>query len=391
RCSRERPVARRLRYTRCRIGRAGGKRNGGEMRIGINAALTGAGEGYRQTGISRYIGELVSSLRPQLAVDDDLVLFGNDSRLISERPGARIAWEQTVLPAAAIAKGVDVLHGPLSVVPAIPGFRKVVTVHDLAFVRYPEQIARSRRAYLVAGTRLGARIADRIIAVSTKTADDLMAWLDVPADRIMVIPLAPSPKVSRLIGDALERFKVTMGLQRPYLLAVGTLEPRKNLPFLLDAFAAVKDTIPHDLVLVGPEGWLNGPFRERLERLKLGDRVRLTGFVSDEDLGAWYSGADLFAFPSIYEGFGLPTVEAMSCGAPVLTSSSSCFPEVVGDAGVMVAPDDRAGWSEAIVRILRDAVLRDDLRARGLARAAGFSWERTAAQTYDIYRTVANA
>jgi glycosyltransferase involved in cell wall biosynthesis len=360
------------------------------MRIGINAALMGAGEGYRQTGISRYIGELVSSLRPLLGGDDELLLFGNDSRLVSGRPEIRIAWEQTVLPAAAIAKRVDVLHGPLSVVPAVPGFRKVVTVHDLAFVKFPEQVARSRRAYLVAGTRLGARIADRIVTVSTKTADDLMDWLDVPADRITVIPLAPSPKVSRVTGDALEQFKVLTGIQRPYLLAVGTLEPRKNLPFLLDVFAAVKNVIPHDLVLVGPEGWLNGPFREKLERLKLGDRVRLTGFVSDEDLGAWYSGADLFAFPSIYEGFGLPTVEAMSCGAPVLTSNSSCFPEVVGDAGVMVAPDAAAGWASAIVRILGDRGLRDDLIARGTARAASFSWERTAAETYEVYRAVAN-
>jgi glycosyltransferase involved in cell wall biosynthesis len=178
-------------------------------------------------------------------------------------------------------------------------------------------------------------------------------------------------------------------VDQPYILAVGTLEPRKNLPTLLRAFAKIKDDIPHQLVLVGPEGWLTGKLKSTLDELALGDRVRLTGFVSDEELGGWYSAADLFAFPSYYEGFGLPTIEAMLCGAPVLASNTSSFPEVVGDAGILIPPTDIDTWAEAMCDLVRDEGRRNDLREKGLVRAESFSWRRTAQETYDIYTSVA--
>ena len=359
------------------------------MRIGINAALVGASAGYRQTGISRYISELIASLQDELAPSDELVLLGTESAALAEKPQVRIAWEQTVLPLFARRQHLDVLHGPMSVVPYVPGVGRVTTVHDLAFVKFPHHVARARRTYLVAGTRLSAKTADRIITVSQQTADDLMAWLKIPAKKIEVIPLAPSPKIQPVEGTSLHVFQMKAEITKPYILAVGTLEPRKNIPFLLQVFASLKHEIPHDLVLVGPEGWLTGPLHDTLTRLGLGDRVRLTGFVTDEELGAWYSGADLFAFPSTYEGFGLPTVEAMRCGAPVLTSNTSCFPEIVGDAGVMEAPNDLPGWRLAIRELTTDRARRDELIARGRERAAQFSWQRTAQETLRVYREVA--
>ena len=359
------------------------------MRIGFNASLLAAGGGYRQTGVSRYIGELLDAMEPLLDETDELAVFGRRIAPIARRPLARIVWEQSILPVTALWQRVDVLHGPLNIIPLAMHAPTVVTVHDLAFLHFPGQLPRARRAYMIAATRLSAGNADRVIAVSERTAADLAAWLPHVQDRIAVIPEAPSPAIERVSGDALDEFKVRSSIGRPYVLAVGTLEPRKNLPFLLRAFAAVSDRFPHDLVLVGPEGWMTGEFHQTLEGLNLGDRVRMTGFVSDQDLGGWYSGADLFVFPSTYEGFGLPTVEAMRCGAPLLVSDSSCFPEVVGGDGMLVSPTDQAAWSDALVAVLTDRTLNAHLRERSLAGAARFSWERTASETLRVYRETA--
>ncbi len=359
------------------------------MRIGFNASLLAAGGGYRQTGVSRYIGELLDAMEPLLGETEELIAFGRRIPAIAQRPSLRIVWEQSVLPLTAAARGVDVFHGPLNVAPLAVRAPTVVTVHDLAFLRYPGQLPRARRAYMIAATRLSAAKADRVIAVSERTAADLAAWLPATRERITVIPEAPSPRIERIAGPVLDEFRARSGIPRPYVLAVGTLEPRKNLPFLLRGFAAVRDRFPHDLVLVGPEGWMTGELHETLERLKLGQRVRTTGFVTDRDLGGWYSGADLFVFPSMYEGFGLPAVEAMRCGAPLLVSNSSCFPEVVGNAGVMLSPTDVSAWSEALVAILTNRALNDRLRERSLAGGARFSWERTARETLRVYREVA--
>lgn len=358
------------------------------MRIGINAALLAAGGGYRQTGVSRYIGELIDALEPRLAESERLTVLGQAVPAIASRPSLRIAWEQTGLPLSGLAHQLDVFHGPLNVLPMAMRTPKVVTVHDLAFLRYPEQLPRARRAYMVAATRLSARTADRIIAVSGNTADDLMHWLDLPAERIVVIPEAPSPRIRQVTGTSLDAFRMRFSIDRPYILVVGTLEPRKNLDFFLKVFASVADQIPHQLVLVGPEGWMTESFHQSLVDLRLGNRVRLTGFVSDGELGGWYSGAEVFAFPSVYEGFGLPAVEAMACGAAILASAASCFPEVIGDAGILVPPTEQASWGDALLRLVSDRELNDEFRRRSLDRGSTYSWERTAVETLAVYREV---
>lgn len=359
------------------------------MRIGINAALMSARQGYRQTGISRYISELVDGLHEVMAPDDELLLLGTRMGAVQDSPLSRIAWEQTGLAATIAARRLDVFHGPISVVPAATRVPSVVTVHDLAFLKFPDQVPAKRRNWLIAGTRLSARKTERIITVSESTRRDLIEWLKVPEDKVAAIPLAISPRVKRVTGTSLDVFRMKWNLERPFILAVGTLEPRKNLPTLLRAFAKIRDEIDHELVLVGPEGWLTGELKSTLDELRLGDRVRLTGFVSDEELGGWYSAAELFAYPSWYEGFGLPSVEAMSCGAPLLASNTSSFPEVVGDAGVLIPPGDVDLWAETMRDLLRDSSHRNELRTQGFARAERFSWRRTAQETYDIYREVA--
>lgn len=359
------------------------------MRIGINGALLGAKKGYRQTGISRYIGELVYGLEGVKHPDDKLMLLGRSPEFIANSPVARIAWEQTGLPLSIAAHRLDVFHGPMHVVPMLPRVPSVITVHDLAFIRFPEQLPRGRRAFLIAATRLSVRKAERVITVSRNTAKDLVEWLDVPEDKITSIPLAPSPRVRPVTGRSLDVFRMKWEIERPYVIAVGTLEPRKNLPTLLRAFARIKDQVDHQLVLVGPEGWLTGELTQTLRELDLGNRVRLTGFVSDEELGGWYSAADLFAFPSYYEGFGLPSVEAMRCGTPVLASDTSSFPEVVGDAGVLIPPRDVDLWAETMRDLLLDPARLAAMSERGRARADEFSWTRTAEETYRVYQEIA--
>ena len=356
--------------------------------MGMNAALNSAREGYRQTGVSRYIGELTEGIERVKQPGDELRLFGQHTGPIKDSPMSRIVWEQTFLPVNIAAQRLDVFHTPIGAVPLLSLAPTVVTVHDLAFLKYPGQLPSSRRAWLIAATRMSARRASKIITVSKATADDLQAWLNLPDDLIQPIPLATSGKVERVEGKSLDVFRMKWGIDRPYVLAVGTLEPRKNLPTLLRAFAKIKDEIDHQLVLVGPEGWLTGELKSTLEELELGDRVRLTGFVSDEELGGWYSGADLFAFPSYYEGFGLPGIEAMRCGAPVLCSDNSAFPEVVGDAGVLIPAESVPAWADSMLDLLRDEDKRAKLRSRGFHRADQFSWDRTAEETYNVYKDV---
>jgi glycosyltransferase involved in cell wall biosynthesis len=359
------------------------------MKVGINTSLRGTGGDYRQTGVGRYVTELTRALHATAAPDDRLVELGRRLGPAGRRATARIAWEQTLLAADIARHRLDVFHGPVNALPVAMRTPGIVTVHDLGFLRYPRAVPAARRAWLVGAVRHSARAADRIIAISQHTADDLIAWLGIDPGKVRVIPLASSPGIRRLTGAELRVFRLKYDLERPHILAVGTLEPRKNLALLLRAFAAIRDDVPHRLVLVGPEGWLDDELRERVRDLDLGDRLVMTGFVGDEALGGWYSSADLVAVPSRYEGFGLPLLEAMACGAPVVASNASALPEVGGDAAVYVDAGDEAAWAATLLDLLRDPAERERMSAAGLARAAEFSWEATAEATWDVYREVA--
>lgn len=359
------------------------------MHVGINTALRASGGGYRQTGMNRYLTELTAALATTAQPDDTLTEFGLRLGPVGRRVSTRILWEQSLLAADIARHRLDVFHGPVNALPVAMRTPSVVTVHDLAFLRYPGHIPASRRAWLIGAIRHSARAARRVIAVSQHTADDLVAWLNIDPVKISVIPLAVSAGVRRITGSELRVFRLKYDLERPYILAVGTLEPRKNLPMLLRAFAAIKERIPHRLVLVGPEGWLNDELYQTIGDLDLGDRLTITGFVTDEVLGGWYSAADLVVFPSFYEGFGLPMLEAMSCGAPVLASQTSALPEVGQEAAMYIEPTEQDEWSEAMVSLLSDESARSRLSEAGLERARAFSWEESARSTWQVYREAA--
>ncbi|HOG45908.1 MAG TPA: glycosyltransferase family 1 protein [Anaerolineae bacterium] len=297
------------------------------------------------------------------------------------------------LPIELLLGPLDVFHSPDFVLPPVWRARTIVTVHDLSFLRVPEHAHPRVLAYLLRSVPRAVRRADLVLAVSECTARDLVELLGVPRERVLVI----CPGVDahfRPVEDAdtLTAVRRRYGLERPFILGVGTLQPRKNLTGLIEAFARLtaQRSLPHELIIAGREGWLYEPIFARVQALRLHDRVRFLGFVADEDLPALYTLAGCLAYPSFYEGFGLPALEAMACGTPVVASSTSSLPEVAGPAALLVDPHDVDGLAAALDRALHDEQLRAGLCRAGRQRAAQFTWRRAAQQLLAAYRSLAS-
>jgi glycosyltransferase involved in cell wall biosynthesis len=281
----------------------------------------------------------------------------------------------------------DLIHSPVpaAVPPAGPNQRLVVTVHDVAFLAHRELFPIQWRTMYRAGLARAVRSADAIITVSRHTAEDLMRRRRVDQQRIHVVPLAASlPHIGSDVEETLARLKVPA----PYVLFVGTLEPRKNVVRLVRAFRRVAARgAPHALVLAGPIGWGHQQLMKELA-LEAPGEIILTGRTSQADLDALYRGAAVFAYPSVYEGFGLPVLEAMARGTPCVVSTSSSLPEVAGEAALPVDPRSVAALTEAIERVVNDRKLARRLSQAGRARAERFSWEETARRTLEVYKSV---
>jgi glycosyltransferase involved in cell wall biosynthesis len=372
------------------------------VRIGLDALLLGGKPGVRKTGVSRYEAQLTAALL-NLPGEDDYRVYaspGNDEieappatiwrapRIPTAHPVARIGWEQSGLVFQAYRDRIDLLHGMAFVTP--PAWRgpSVVTIHDLAFMKMGGHAPKRRSIYLSTMLRQSVKRADRVIVISSQTSRDAQELLGVDPDKIAITPLGVSPSLRPLTPAARAAFRLQNNLDRPTILYLGTLEPRKNVPILLRAFDRIAEESGAELVLGGAEGWLTDALHQTLTATRWRDRVRLTGFIPEADLASWLSAADCFAFPSRYEGFGLPPLEAMACGTPVVSSTSSSLPEVLGDDALLVDPDDVEGLGDALARVLGNAALAADLRKRGLARAARYSWTETARLTRIVYQEV---
>ena len=374
-------------------------------RIGLSAHLLSLAGDYRGAGINRYISGLLTHL-PQAAPELEIVAFVGEARLRDEPPPdvrlayplwptanrrvTRIAWEQLAQPFALWQHGIDLVHGMAYALPLLRTARGVVTVHDLSFLLYPAVFNRVNRLYVSAITRQTVRRAQAVIADSTNTRDDLVRLLGVSPQKVVAIPLGVDAKYTPATPAQLDAFRQRQGLPDRFILYLGTLEPRKNLPVLVRAYAELRraDPAAPTLVLAGGAGWRYAPLFGLVEELGLKDSVLFPGFVPQVDLPLWYAAAEVLAYPSLYEGFGLPPLEAMACGTPVVTSTASSLPEVVGDAGMLVPPDDPAALAHALHHLLTEADLRAEMRARGLARAAQFTWQRTAQMTAEVYQRV---
>lgn len=350
-------------------------------------------------GIGTYVREL---LRELPAAGADLTAFWTAERAGTPRdrvtpapveiPGTirRLypSWDLLARPGLPVAfAGADVIHATnhAAIPPARRGQGLVATVHDLAFDVFPDAFPRDWRWLYRLGVRAAARRADVVLAPSIATASDLQTRYGVAAARIRVTPLASSLPVA---GTDVDQVLTRLGIPRPYILCPATIEPRKNQTRLVRAYRQVAPQLAHALVLAGPEGWGAEELNAELTRVGPGV-VHRTGYLRDTDLDAVIRGADAVVYPSLYEGFGLPILEAMLRGVPVVTSTTPACAETAGDAALLVEPEDVGGLADAIATAVGDEALRQDLATRGLARAGGFSWAVTALATLDAYRDAA--
>ncbi len=366
------------------------------MRIALDARLLH----YRKAGISQYILRLLEGL-DRLEPPEDLLILRSRRQVDADLPKTHFSsvplwtpphnrFEQFGLRVELSRLQLDLLHSPDFIPLFHRSFRSVITVHDLAFLLYPHLLTRESARYY-GQIDQAVRSADHIIAVSETTKRDIIRLLGAPEERVTVIPEAVSPTY-RLLDDREPVAEVRRRYQLPeqYAIFVGTIEPRKNLTTLMRAIRRLKDQHHTELVLavVGQWGWLYDDVLRVHEELKLEEAVRFLGRVPDSDLVALYNGASVLAYPSHYEGFGLPPLEAMACGTPVIVSNTSALPEVVGDAGLLVSPEDDEGLAVALLRVLSDPELRDALVRRGLQRASSFSVGGMAEKTLALYRSV---
>ena len=355
------------------------------------------------TGIGRYTLNLLQHINRPLG-QDRLVVFNMrgqgpisgvkaqvaTSPIPSGHELPRLFWEQALVPFEARRRGVDVYHSPNHVLPLTIGCRSVVTVHDLAFL--DRRLFNTRRyLYLNLLTRPSIRKADLIICISEFTKRELEAKFPATIGKTRLVYQGlddrfASPPSAQAVAD----FKRRHDLNR-YIIFMGAIEPRKNLSRLIKAFGAtVRETgLPHELVLCGPPGWRNRAIRDAWASSPVQQRIKFVSYVPDAEVPLWYAGADALAFPSLSEGFGLPALEAMACGTPVVTSDCSALPEVVGDAAVTVSPRSVRSIAEGLARVLTDQPLAQSLSARGIERSRRFNWEAAATGTVAVYREAA--
>jgi glycosyltransferase involved in cell wall biosynthesis len=307
-------------------------------------------------------------------------------------PLARLWREHWLVPRICRREGVDILHCPKSAIPFFSPCPTVVTLHDLIPLRHPETEKLAARLYWRLQMPIAARRSSFIITDSEHARREIMEEFQVAPERIKALMLGFDPDMLKLRDSAAgAAVRAKYGLPDGYILYVGTIQPRKNINTLIEAYQLLKqqrNTMPK-LVIVGRKGWLYDSLFARISELGLANEVLFTGFVPDEELPFLYDGARLFAYLSFFEGFGLPPLEAMACGIPVVTSNTTSLPEVVGDAGLTVPPAEVDRVAAAIARILDDAGFAKQLGLRGKERAQLFSWEAAARETLEIYRKVA--
>ncbi|MCE2490620.1 MAG: glycosyltransferase family 4 protein [Anaerolineae bacterium] len=377
------------------------------MAPGIGIDYTPAWE--QDAGIGRYVRELVAAL----AMEDrettwKLFVARSRNSHLPEPPGNNFCWRPAPLSTpwlmrlwfrARIPLPVETFTGPLTtfhatdfVLPPVRrGTKTLVQIHDLSFMRMPETSPPALGAWLQRVVPDSVRRADHVLADSNATRDDLLEFFDV----------SPSTRVSVLHGGVDERFlREPAGRQQairkkyrldhwPFIFSLGTLQPRKNHGRLVEALCRmVQEGLDLHLVIAGGAGWLSEPFYRQLKESGIQDRVHLIGFVDDEDLPALYSAAEVFAFPSLYEGFGLPVLEAMACGTPVVTSDLSSLPEVAENAALLIDPLDVEALADALRRLLDDSELRRQLIQAGQTRAGKFTWRKSARELLEVYRSV---
>ncbi len=369
------------------------------MRIAIDAHSIGTGLG----GNESYVANLITALAA-IDTNNEYTLYVTNREAVdrfrnrwanftvrSTLPHTPLIRIPITLSAELRRHPVDVLHVQYTAPPFVP-CPVVCTIHDLSFEHLPHTFKRRSWLQLRLTVRHTAKRAAHILTLSEFSRSDISETYKIPAERITVTPAAPPAHFGPATEAELQRVRRTYAIEGDYLLAVGSIQPRKNLARLMVAYSDLRRRRPEaklpKLVLVGKCAWLYNETVRTISELELGKSVVLTGYVPETDLPALYSGALCFVYPSFFEGFGLPPLEAMKCGAPVIAGNRTSLPEVVGDAALSVDPFDIAALSNAIERIVDDADLRASLQAKGFQRAAEFDWHETARKTLAVYESV---
>lgn len=377
------------------------------MHIGINAQLLSLGQNYRNGGVSRYIRYLLTELA-KAPGDHKYTVFVNGQDVVEhlnarhpqityisapwseERPIERVLWEQSTLPSLLQKQHIDVLHSPVNVLPLrIPRHcATVVTLHDLAFLRYPEVLTRAKSIYHRLFTIRSLKRATAIITVSESTKRDAHELVGIPMERMHTVYPCIDERFSNVSEiENIQAFRQRHGLTEGYILYLSTLEPRKNVTTLIEAYHKLRLDygIREKLVLAGGKGWLYEAIFARVRALGLETEVLFPGFVSDSEQVAWYQAASVFAYPSLYEGFGLPVAESLACGTPVVTSNVSSLPEAGAQLALCVDPQSVEAVSKGLYQALTDTELRERCRAQAASVAQKFSAENMVQQTIAVY------
>ncbi|HSE34342.1 MAG TPA: glycosyltransferase family 1 protein [Pyrinomonadaceae bacterium] len=371
------------------------------MRIAIDAHSIGTRLGGNETYAANLIEALASIdsvndytlyVTTPEAVDRYSKRWPNFS-LRSTRPHTPFIRIPLTLSAELRKHPVDVLHVQFTAPPFCP-CPFVVSVHDLSFEHLPQTFHRRSRTQLRLTVRHSVRRAAKVLTLSEHTRNDVIATYGIAGANVEVIPIAASPKFAPVSNEKeLQRVRHNYRIESDYILSVGSIQPRKNLGRLIRAYSLLRNKLGADklpkLVFVGKRAWLYDETLRAIEETGLRESVVLTGYVPESDLPALYSGATCFVYPSFFEGFGLPPLEAMQCGAPVVIGNRTSLPEVVGDAALAVDPFDVDAIAGAIEELLNKPALRDELRVKGFARAKMFDWQETARRTVSVYEQVA--
>ncbi len=360
-------------------------------------------------GIGRYVRELIAALADEDRVTDyRLFVAGANAKSLPPLPGSNFRWAASrispiwfarlwqrarlPIPVERWVGNVDVFHATDFVLPPTRRTtRTVLTVHDLSFVRTPDATSPALKRYLDQVVPRSVHRADHVLADSQATKDDLITLYNVAPDKVEVLLSGVNPRFQPVRDPAAlaaVRSKYGIG-DAPFVLSVGTVQPRKNYERLIQAFAQLPDDLRHiHLVIAGGRGWLQGPIYAAVETLGLRERVHFVGFADDADLPALYSAAQAFAFPSLYEGFGLPVLESMACGTPIVTSNVSSLVEVAGDATLLIDPFSVQQITDALAHLLMDESLCTRLIERGVTQARQFTWQRAVAQLHSVYNRI---
>ena len=371
------------------------------MRIAIDAHSVGTGLGGNEsyaTNLIEALAEIDQTNRYTLYVTkrEAVERFGNRWPNFSVRstlPHTPLIRIPLTLSAELRRNPVDVLHVQFTAPPFSP-CPVVVSIHDLSFEHLPQTFKWRSRKQLRITVRRTARQASQVIALSEYARNDIVNTYQVSPDKISVIPLSAGDHFRPVRDEEeLQRVRQTYGIEGEYMLSVGAIQPRKNLGRLVAAYSHLRGAKPEGklpkLVLAGKCAWLYDETLRAIKELELSDSIILTGYVPESDLPALYSGALCFVYPSYFEGFGLPPLEAMQCGVPVIVGDRTSLPEVVGDAAVLVDPFDVHALAAAIEKVVSDSNLRAKLSVQGLARAKLFAWRETARQTLAVYQKAA--